>query len=117
MDQLVEIKEAVKAFLPADWNIDERTPLDSVNCLMREISRLRMAMAPPMAMKIFRARVGLTSTTTWRWRKAGILVTHTVGGQEFISAAEIFRFNQRAEAGEFALEHKVPNPPKRRKAL
>ena len=58
-------------------------------------------------------RVGLAPITAWRFRKRGWLRTVNIAGRIYITDQAIREFTQRAEAGEFAREHKVPTPPSR----
>src|SRR2546429_6749827 len=53
-------------------------------------------------------RVGLAPITAWRFRKRGWLRTVNIAGRTYITDQAITEFTQRAEAGEFAREHKVP---------
>ena len=50
----------------------------------------------------FMEQTGLSATTLWRWRKAGMLNTINVYGRQYILRSEIARCNERAVAGEFA---------------
>ena len=61
------------------------------------------------------ADIGVSTTTVWNWRKAGIIKTHNLHGKLYITAEEAERFVQRLKAGEFAKDKKVPPPPLRRK--
>ena len=47
-------------------------------------------------------KIGKSRTTGWRWRQIGRVECFLVDNEWFISAEEITRFWQRAEAGEFA---------------
>ncbi len=53
--------------------------------------------------------IGRVPSTGWRWRKAGWVRPVNVAGRLYISTDEIARFVARAEAGEFAKEHKTPS--------
>ena len=53
-------------------------------------------------------QIGVTPCTGWRWRKRGWLKTVNIAGRQYLTQAAIDEFNQRAIAGEFAQEHKVP---------
>jgi len=46
--------------------------------------------------------------TAWRWRKKTWLHTINIAGRVYVTAESIAEFTRRAEAGEFAKEHKVP---------
>ena len=56
----------------------------------------------------FLASIPASSTTGWRWRKEGMIRTTNIAGRCYVSAAAIQSFLTRAEAGEFAKEHKTP---------
>ncbi len=58
-------------------------------------------MQPPMALDQFIARMGITRTTAWRWRKEGALRTVNIYGRVYVPAKEVAEFNRRAAAGEF----------------
>jgi len=53
-------------------------------------------------------RIGVTACTVWRWRKRGWLKVTNICGRLYLSAEAIREFNERAERGEFAQEHKAP---------
>ena len=53
-------------------------------------------------------QIGINPLTAWRWRKRGWLKTINIAGRQYVSDEAIAEFNRRAEAGEFAVEHKVP---------
>jgi hypothetical protein len=52
--------------------------------------------------------MGITPITAWRLRKKGWLDTVNICGRVYVTAAANARFTERAMAGEFAKEHKVP---------
>jgi hypothetical protein len=52
--------------------------------------------------------IGRTTSTLWRWRSTGWLVTVNVAGKLYLTVEEIERFNARAAAGEFSREPVVP---------
>jgi hypothetical protein len=54
------------------------------------------------------AEMGISPITAWRWRRLGWLNTTNIAGRQYVTAAAIAEFTRRAEAGEFAKEHKVP---------
>lgn len=54
------------------------------------------------------AKVGLAPITAWRFRKRGWLKTVNIAGRVYLTDEAIKEFTKRAEAGEFAKEHKVP---------
>lgn len=47
------------------------------------------------------ARVGISKTTGWKWRRLGWIETTTIAGQPYVDSEEIKRFKARAKAGEF----------------
>ena len=51
---------------------------------------------------------GVSKITAWRWRKRGWLKTVNVSGRVYVTAEALEEFQRRAEAGEFAVEHKAP---------
>jgi len=52
--------------------------------------------------------VGISESTGARWRRDGVVKTVNITGRVYISEAEIKRFTDRAEAGEFAKRHYSP---------
>lgn len=54
------------------------------------------------------SELGKTPITGWRWEKRGWIKTVNIAGRRYITDAAIAEFNRRAEAGEFAQEHKTP---------
>jgi hypothetical protein len=56
----------------------------------------------------FLQALGRDPITGWRWRKAGMITTVNIAGRQYITAEAIAEFKRRAEAGEFAREHKTP---------
>ncbi len=66
----------------------------------------------PIALDVFHERSGVSDTTTWRWRRDGILKTKNILGRLYITAPDLREFNRRMEAGEFAKEHKAPKNKK-----
>jgi hypothetical protein len=69
---------------------------------------------PMMSLDKFIEQTGLSAVTVWRYRKYGFLRTVNICGRHYILRAEIARFNQRADAGEFA---KPPNHPRKSSML
>ena len=61
---------------------------------------------PPVSLDKFCNESGFSSTTCWRMRKRGWLVTIRIAGRHYVARAEIARFNERAERGEFTLDEK-----------
>ncbi len=52
---------------------------------------------------------GVSAVTAWRFRKKGWLESVNICGRVYHTQAAIDKFVQRAAAGEFAKEHKVPS--------
>ena len=50
----------------------------------------------------WRAGVGISDTTAWRWVKAGHLKTINIAGRPYVRAVDLKAFETRAAAGEFA---------------
>jgi hypothetical protein len=55
------------------------------------------------------SQVGVTPITAWRWRRRGWLKTVNIAGRQYLTQEAIDEFQQRAMAGEFSQEHKVPH--------
>jgi hypothetical protein len=53
-------------------------------------------------------QVGIHPVTAWRFRRNGWLKTLNICGRVYITPEAIAEFTRRAEAGEFAQEHKAP---------
>jgi predicted site-specific integrase-resolvase len=53
-------------------------------------------------------QTGITASTAWRWRKAGLLKTVNIYGRVYLTQEAINEFSERAKRGEFAKPHKVP---------
>ena len=66
------------------------------------------AVALIMALNKWLHETGVSKITAWRWRKRGWLKTVNVSGRVYVTAEGIAEFMRRAEAGEFAAEHKAP---------
>jgi hypothetical protein len=47
------------------------------------------------------ARIGVSRSTGWRWRRSGTVETLVIGGRVYITRAAEARFLTRAGAGEF----------------
>jgi hypothetical protein len=56
----------------------------------------------------WRAQIGRTNATIWRWRKRGWLQVINIAGRLYLSRDEIKRFEARVLAGEFSQPHKTP---------
>jgi predicted site-specific integrase-resolvase len=69
---------------------------------------------PILSLHKFCQQAGISDVTAWRWRKNGWLTTVNIAGRPYLTDRAMADFLRRAEAGEFAQEHKVPN---RRMAL
>jgi hypothetical protein len=61
-----------------------------------------------IALNKWAEQIGITPITAWRMRKKGWLKTVNICGRVYISAEAIQDFTRRAEAGDFAQEHKAP---------
>jgi predicted site-specific integrase-resolvase len=61
-----------------------------------------------VALNRWSTEAGISAITAWRWRKKGWLKTINICGRVYLTADAIAEFTRRAEAGEFAVEHKVP---------
>lgn len=61
-----------------------------------------------VALKRWEEGIGVTSTTTWRWRRAGWIKTINIQGRVYVSEEAIAEFRRRAEAGDFSKVHKAP---------
>jgi hypothetical protein len=72
------------------------------------------AMSDMRLVKVWCEQVGITTITAWRWRNEGWLKTTTIGGRLFISDQAIAEFIRRAATREFAREHKVPKPKRKK---
>lgn len=66
----------------------------------------------PISLDAFIQRMGVTDTTAWRWRKRDWLKTTNILGRQYVMPHAVREFNRRAEAGEFAKEHKAPKKKK-----
>ena len=54
----------------------------------------------------------ISPITIWRWRRKGFLDTVNICGRQYVTPAALLKFRARAEAGEFAQEHKAPGRTK-----
>ena len=79
---------------------------ESTGTNRREADLLR----PPISLARFIQQMGITTITAWRWRRDGKLHTVNICGRQYVTAEEIAKFNARVTSGEFAREHKTPNP-------
>jgi len=61
-----------------------------------------------LALKRFTRDAGIDSVTAWRWRKKGWLTTVNIAGRPYLTAESLAEFQRRAEAGDFAQDHRVP---------
>jgi hypothetical protein len=61
-----------------------------------------------VALNIWLTQVGVAPVTAWRWRRKGWLKTVNIMGRVYLTDEARREFNRRAEAGEFAREHKAP---------
>jgi hypothetical protein len=55
-----------------------------------------------VALRTFRAAVGVSDTTVWRWIKRGWLSTVNICGVPYVTSEGLAEFKRRAMAGEFA---------------
>jgi hypothetical protein len=65
---------------------------------------------PIVSLSKFCQEAGINPITAWRWRRAGWLATVNICGRQYRTGEAIADFLRRAEAGEFAKEHRVPKP-------
>jgi hypothetical protein len=63
---------------------------------------------PIVSLHKFRQEAGISEITAWRRRKAGWLSTVNICGRPYVTGEALAEFLRRAEAGEFAREHKAP---------
>ena len=63
-----------------------------------------------MSLQKFCEGAGISNITAWRWRRNGWLVTVNICGRQYLTDTAISEFVRRAEAGDFAKEHRVPRP-------
>jgi hypothetical protein len=68
---------------------------------------------PPIALSRFSEESGLSPVTIWRYRRAGWIKSLNIAGRQYITRAEIRRFNERAASGEFAKTPRRPVPRRR----
>ena len=61
-----------------------------------------------MSLQEFPENVGVSGVTAWRWRRKGWLATVNIADRQYVTGEVISEFLRRAEAGEFAQEHKAP---------
>jgi predicted site-specific integrase-resolvase len=64
---------------------------------------------PIVSLSKFCEQAGITATTAWRWRRKGWLTTVNIAGRQYVTGEAVSDFLRRAEAGEFAQEHKTPS--------
>jgi hypothetical protein len=57
------------------------------------------------------ADIGISRTTGWRWRKAGLISTVSITGRLYLLQEQIEEFARRAAAGEFAEGLNSTNSP------
>jgi len=63
---------------------------------------------PIISVNRFSQEAGISPITAWRWRRKGWLATVNIAGRPYLTGEAVADFLRRAEAGEFAQEHKVP---------
>ena len=61
-----------------------------------------------MSLQKFCENTGISNGTAWRWRRKGWLLTVNICGRQYVTDKGLAEFLRRAEAGEFAQEHKTP---------
>jgi hypothetical protein len=61
-----------------------------------------------MALNKWLDLVGIHPVTGWRFRRRGWIQTVNIAGRQYVTPEAIAEFTRRAEAGEFAQEHKAP---------
>jgi hypothetical protein len=66
------------------------------------------AVPSPIALTLWLKQVGVTSTTEWRWRRAGWLKTVNICGRVYVTPQAIAEFTERAERGDFQKQHVTP---------
>ena len=64
--------------------------------------------APIQSLQNFCRAASISPITAWRFRTRGWLVTINIAGRQYVSSEAILEFKRRAEAGEFAKQHKTP---------
>ena len=72
----------------------------------------RAAQPALVALSIWLARMGIASTTCWRWRQKGWLKTTNICGKLYVASEDDAEFTRRAKDGEFA---QAPQTPQRLK--
>lgn len=60
------------------------------------------------SLKSWLEQVGITPTTAWRHRKAGWIKTINICGRVYVTDEAIAEYVRRAQAGEFAKQHTLP---------
>jgi len=63
-----------------------------------------------MKFDVWLKSIPASPATGWRWRREGLIKTVNVFGRVYVTDEAIRDFIARAEAGQFAQEHKVPEP-------
>jgi hypothetical protein len=66
-----------------------------------------------VALNTWLASLGVTPITGWRWRRNGWIPIVNICGRVYVSRETIADFERRAQAGEFAKEHKAPSRNRR----
>ncbi|HEV2211095.1 MAG TPA: hypothetical protein VG167_20210 [Verrucomicrobiae bacterium] len=64
----------------------------------------------PVSLSSWRRDAGISSTTIWRWRRAGWLEVTNIAGRLYLLPGALEKFERRAAAGEFSRHHQVPPP-------
>ena len=76
--------------------------------LVNTTSPLKIDGSPILSLHKFCEQAGISDVTAWRWRKSGWLNTVNIAGRPYLTNRALADFLRRAEAGEFAKEHKTP---------
>lgn len=55
-----------------------------------------------VALSAWRRDIGVSSTTTWRWTRDGLIHPINIAGRPYVTDEDIAQFQARAVAGEFS---------------
>jgi hypothetical protein len=61
-----------------------------------------------LSLRKFCRDAGISDPTAWRWRRRGMLRTVNIAGRVYLTRGVLEEFLTRVEAGEFAVQSKVP---------
>jgi hypothetical protein len=68
-----------------------------------EATRQETESRPPLvALRKWTKEIGISAVTAWRWAKFGRIHPIDIAGKLYLSADDLYQFEQRAKAGEFA---------------